>query len=186
MKTCYEILGVKNNAPNEEIKRAYYKLALKYHPDKNKSNKDINKFHEIQMAYDESMGCKINKIDINDAIGKFQDGAIFYYFCNLYKYIRNIYNTPLSFEIDVNLEDLYYHKVKKITVRVKRFNKNKIHLTPDYYYFNLCLSKSRFLILFFKAIFSRVRIFIYYSTSYKFINKILLKLVMIIDSNHSY
>ncbi len=49
----YDILGVSRSASQEEIKRAYKKLAIKYHPDKNKGDKDAeNKFKEINHAYD--------------------------------------------------------------------------------------------------------------------------------------
>ncbi len=49
----YESLGVSKSASADEIKRAHRKLALKYHPDRNKSNKDAEeKFKEIQEAYD--------------------------------------------------------------------------------------------------------------------------------------
>jgi len=51
-KDYYEILGVKKNATDEELKKAYRNLAKKYHPDKNKGNKDAeNKFKEISEAY---------------------------------------------------------------------------------------------------------------------------------------
>ncbi|RHY94986.1 hypothetical protein DYB37_000371 [Aphanomyces astaci] len=50
----YEILGIVRGATDQDIKKAYRKLAMKWHPDKNKSNRDEAqaKFHEISEAYD--------------------------------------------------------------------------------------------------------------------------------------
>lgn len=48
----YDILGVSKNASSEEIKKAYRKQALLWHPDRNKSTEASEKFKEINEAYE--------------------------------------------------------------------------------------------------------------------------------------
>ena len=50
----YEVLGVARAAGDAEIKKAYHKLALKWHPDKNTENKEEAEvmFKRVAMAYE--------------------------------------------------------------------------------------------------------------------------------------
>jgi DnaJ-class molecular chaperone len=49
----YEVLGIEKSATEEDIKKAYRKLAIKYHPDKNPGDKAAEeKFKELGEAYE--------------------------------------------------------------------------------------------------------------------------------------
>ncbi|WVF70600.1 chaperone DnaJ [Kwoniella sp. CBS 6097] len=51
-KNPYEVLGVKKDSSASEIKKSYYQLAKKWHPDSSKEKDAKDRFHEIQNAYD--------------------------------------------------------------------------------------------------------------------------------------
>lgn len=74
-KDYYEVLGVKKDASDEEIKRAFRKLAKQYHPDVNKEPGADEKFKEIGEAY--SVLSDPNKRSQYDQFGHaaFQNGA---------------------------------------------------------------------------------------------------------------
>ncbi|KAI9533962.1 DnaJ sub B member 1 [Dissostichus eleginoides] len=67
-KDYYDILGIKKGASEDDIKKAYRKQALRFHPDKNKSPNAEDKFKEIAEAYDVLSDPK--KKDIYDRFGE--------------------------------------------------------------------------------------------------------------------
>ncbi|XP_013113931.1 dnaJ protein homolog 1 isoform X1 [Stomoxys calcitrans] len=67
-KDYYKTLGIPKTATDEEIKKAYRKLALRYHPDKNKAANAEEKFKEVAEAY-EVLSDK-NKREVYDKYGE--------------------------------------------------------------------------------------------------------------------
>lgn len=73
-KDYYDILGVKKNCTDEELKKSYRKLSKKYHPDLNPDNKEAeSKFKEVSEAY-EVLSDK-NKRAQYDQFGHYQQGS---------------------------------------------------------------------------------------------------------------
>lgn len=90
-KDYYNILNIPKNASDDEIKKAYRKLALKYHPDKNKSPGAEEKFKDVAEAYEvlsdkrkrdiyDQFGEEGLKGGVPGAGGSFQGGTTFYAF----------------------------------------------------------------------------------------------------------
>lgn len=75
-KDYYSILGIEKGASEEDIKKAYRKQALKWHPDKNKSPHAEEKFKEVAEAYEVLSDPK--KRDIYDQFG--EEGKCFVFF----------------------------------------------------------------------------------------------------------
>lgn len=86
-KNLYEILNIKTNATIEEIKHAYRQLAIKYHPDINKTKEGLAYFKEIQNAYnilsndskrkkyDKTNGFNIKEETAEEEIDTTEDGS---------------------------------------------------------------------------------------------------------------
>ena len=70
-KDYYKVLDVDKNATEEEIKKAYRKMALRFHPDKNKEADAEEKFKEISEAY-EVLSDKDNQRVVHDNFMNFK------------------------------------------------------------------------------------------------------------------
>ncbi len=80
-KDYYEILGIQKNASKESIKEAYRKLALEWHPDRNKAKEAEEKFKKISEAYavlsDEQKRAQFDAYGSNDFSRMYSEEDIF-------------------------------------------------------------------------------------------------------------
>ncbi len=51
-RDLYEVLGLSRDASERDVKKAYKRLAMKYHPDRNKGDDADEKFKEVKLAYE--------------------------------------------------------------------------------------------------------------------------------------
>jgi chaperone protein DnaJ len=134
MADYYNILGLQKSASQQEIKKAYRKLAMKYHPDKNLGNKDAEeRFKKIGEAYEVLSDPK--KRSQYDRFGKnftsnmnldpdqvFQRFFASNNFFNIFG-SRNRKMRTVEFTLELALKDLYNGLKKKIRVQRNRICK---------------------------------------------------------------
>lgn len=93
MNTYYEILGISRDASMEEIKKAFRKLSLKYHPDKCNDQDSNSKFQRINEAYETLYDIEKRKIyDLNQRISpkSYQENV------NISNLFENLFNMNLN------------------------------------------------------------------------------------------
>ena len=98
MKDYYKILNIDKTANKEQIKTAYKKLALQYHPDKNPTNKEEaeNKFKEISEAY-EILGDSQKKINYDNGNNIIiNQNNPFDIFNNIFKQSNNVFDININ------------------------------------------------------------------------------------------
>jgi DnaJ-class molecular chaperone len=150
-KNPYDILGLGKNATDNEIKKAYHRLALKWHPDKNKSNGAEIKFKEISEAYD--ILSDKDKKDKYDRFGIYDDGnsefsndRARHQFNNVHDFLSSMFTNqfydsgqygdkarrtmrkgpPKHFNIECTLEELYLGCNKELIIHSKQSNGQSI------------------------------------------------------------
>lgn len=134
MSSYYEILGVAETASSDEIKKAFRKLAMKYHPDVNPGNNEAEaKFKEINQAYntlsdDNKRRDYDNRRNApNDAFGfNFGGGGMPPNFEDIFNHIFQQHgfnpmhraqpkNRDLSFAMTITLEEAFHGKTTPIS-----------------------------------------------------------------------
>lgn len=142
-KDYYRTLGVSRNASEEEIKSAFRKLALKYHPDRNPDNKEAEaKFKEINEAYEVLSNPEKRKIydaygedglkggfgqgfggfegfsDVSDIFGDVFESFFGDFSARSKRRTRR--GEDLKFEVEISLEDAF--KGKKLDFEYERID----------------------------------------------------------------
>lgn len=129
----YETLGIPYNTSKSEIKKAYYKLVMKYHPDKIESptEETYKKFYEIQTAY-EILTDDEKKKEYDNMT--YEERAELYdlikeYFTNIKPQYSYIYNSIINFAYS-NKEEEFKDDINSFNIK-NIFNKIITHINDD-------------------------------------------------------
>ncbi len=153
MECLYTILEVDKDASHEEIRRSYKALALKYHPDKcPEDDQAETKFVKVKEAYD-ILGDPIrrNIYDQNSSSINF-DNIIQWkeYVNSIIKTIytvmkKNIFPKDICINLSVSINEIYNRRIKKLIVKVKRWQDGEFVTSNENIYVDLLNFKPEYL-----------------------------------------
>tara|TARA_B100000925_G_scaffold291471_1_gene279644 strand:- start:2080 stop:2937 length:858 start_codon:yes stop_codon:yes gene_type:complete len=156
----YQKLGLNKGASKDDIKRAYKKLALRFHPDK---NPDLNSCKEF-ISITESYKRLLNDDEINEDIDiTFYLNMYIDMIKNLYTYItdeNNIFNKKffnkkqktkiqktvkeVVINFNVSVKDIYTNAFKKLTIKLLRKDNDKLIKKKEDFYISLLNYKNEY------------------------------------------
>ena len=151
----YQKLGLNKGASKDDIKKAYKKLALKFHPDKNPDLNSCKEFISITESYKRLLNDdEINgDIDITFYLNMYIDMIK-----NLYTYItdeNNIFNKKffnkkqktireIVINFNVSVKDIYTNALKKLTIKLLRKDNDKLIKKKEDFYISLLNYKNEY------------------------------------------
>jgi len=156
----YQKLGLNKGASKDDIKRAYKKLALRFHPDKNPDLDSCKEFISITESYKRLLNDdEINEdIDITFYLNMYIDMIK-----NLYTYItdeNNIFNKKffnkkqktkiqktvkeIVINFNVSVKDIYTNALKKLTIKLLRKDNDKLIKKKEDFYISLLNYKNEY------------------------------------------
>jgi DnaJ-class molecular chaperone len=144
MDSLYAILEVEKTANQEDIRKSFKRLALKYHPDKNQDSE--NRFPQLKAAYDilsdpikrdvydTQYGTidkdKFSTVDWSDFINKIVK--------SMYTIMRkNVFPNDIIVTLKVDIQEIYQKKIKKMNIKVKRWKDDEFVADHSILYIDL-------------------------------------------------
>ncbi len=106
MPNPYDVLGLQQNAPLDEVKKAYRKLAKQFHPDVNKEDEAEEKFKQVSQAYEDILNPSPPQQHFEPPHNPFRNTAQ-----NPFR--RNL-NTPVTIRIELELEEIFQNVSKNL------------------------------------------------------------------------
>jgi molecular chaperone DnaJ len=117
MKDYYKILGLRTNSSQEEVDKAYRKLVLKYHPDRNENQQEfIDKFKEIQEAYEFLSKKSPISFKTRNSVDDIFDNMFSKFFGD-----QKINNNSSKVRIKISLEEAYAGCEKEVEIDKHEF-----------------------------------------------------------------
>ena len=123
----YEVLGISKDASQEDVRRAYKRCALRYHPDKKQDDSDAAMFKKVSEAY-QILGDPERRSTYDELMK--EPSPEFWYIMNMFLNMMKQYiktqKKQLVFNINVHLSEVYRGEIKKMVITTKKLEGTEV------------------------------------------------------------